>query len=38
MKERAARVGGQLIVETKEGFGTVVHFICPLRPEKLRKS
>jgi len=38
MKERAARVGGQLIVETKEGFGTVVRFICPLRPEEGRKS
>jgi PAS domain S-box-containing protein len=34
MKERASRVGGQLIVDTKENFGTVVRFICPLKPVK----
>lgn len=31
MQERAARVGGQLIVETNESFGTMVRFISPLR-------
>ena len=34
MKERAARVNGQLIVETNEGFGTMIRFICPLDFEK----
>ena len=30
MRERATRVGGQLIVESKDNFGTVVRFLCPL--------
>jgi PAS domain S-box-containing protein len=31
MKERAVRVGGQLIVESKDETGTIVRFLCPLK-------
>jgi len=34
MKERAARVGGQLIVESNQNLGTLVRFICPLNQNK----
>jgi len=34
MKERAARVGGQLIVESNQNSGTLVRFICPLNQNK----
>lgn len=34
MQERAARVGGQLLIESKEDFGTTVRFLCPLHPDK----
>jgi NarL family two-component system sensor histidine kinase LiaS len=34
MQERARCVGGQLLVESKEKFGTIVRFVCPLIPEK----
>ncbi len=30
MNERAARVNGKLMVESKEDSGTMIHFICPL--------
>jgi PAS domain S-box-containing protein len=32
MQERAARVGGQLLIESKGDYGTLVRFICPLDP------
>ncbi|HSM25729.1 MAG TPA: histidine kinase [Anaerolineaceae bacterium] len=38
MRERAARVGGQLIVESKDNFGTVVRFLCPLNREQGSKQ
>jgi signal transduction histidine kinase len=34
MNERASRVGGQVILESQEGKGTMVRFICPLKQEK----
>jgi signal transduction histidine kinase len=34
MKERASRVGGQVMLESKENTGTMVRFICPLIQNK----
>lgn len=34
MQERAARVRGQLFIESQGGFGTTVRFLCPINPEK----
>lgn len=34
MQERAARVGGQLLIQSGDKYGTTVRFLCPLNPEK----